>query len=154
MQLISSYLFITRIRQQRKSNKLEIIALLWNDEFELPDGSYSVSDMQEYIDYNIQKYKTLPINPSFCLYINRIYNRLVFKIKDGYKLKLQTSEIMKLFGSTNKLIDKTKDGENVLSHKVIEVVLVQWNLVENQYQQNVRIKMQQTTIHIFSNQTL
>ena len=48
----------------------------------------------------------------------------MFKIKNGYKLELQTPETMKIFGSTNELIDKTKDGENVVSHKVIEVVLV------------------------------
>ena len=47
-------------------------------------------------------------------YINRINNRLVLKIKDGYKLKLQTSETMKLFGSTKKVIDKTKSGEIVI----------------------------------------
>ena len=47
-------------------------------------------------------------------YINRINNRLVLKIKDGYKLKLQTPETMKLFGSTKKVIDKTKSGEIVI----------------------------------------
>ena len=52
----------------------------------------------------------------------------MIKIKDGYKLELQTPEIMKLFGSTKKLKDKIKNGE-----KVLEVVLVQCNLVDNQY---------------------
>ena len=42
-----------------------------------------------------------------------INNRLVFEIKDGYKLELQTPETMELFGSTKKLIDKTKNGEIV-----------------------------------------
>ena len=51
----------------------------------------------------------LPIH----IYINRINNGLVCKIKDGYKLKLQTSETMKLFGSTKRLINKTKNGEDV-----------------------------------------
>ena len=39
----------------------------------------------------------------------------MFKITDGYKLKLQTPETIKLFGSTKKLIDKTKNGEKVPS---------------------------------------
>ena len=56
-------------------------------------------------------------------------------MKDGYKLKLQTNETTKLFGSTKKLIDKTKNGEKVLSLEVAEVALVQCNLVDNQYQQ-------------------
>ena len=57
------------------------------------------------------------------VYINIINNRLVFKIKDGYKLELQTPETMKLFGSTKKLIEK-KNVENVPSLEVIEVALV------------------------------
>ena len=61
---------------------------------------------------------------------------LVFKIKDGYKLELQTPETMKLIGSTKKLIDKTKNGEKVPNLKGVEVVLFQCNLVDNQYQQN------------------
>ena len=57
----------------------------------------------------------------------------MFKIKDGYRLELQTPEIMKLFGSTKKLLDKIKNRENVPSLEVVEVVLVQCNLVDNQY---------------------
>ena len=48
----------------------------------------------------------------------------MFKIKDGYKLELQTPEIQKSFGNTKKLIDKTKNGKNVPSTEVVEVVLV------------------------------
>ena len=63
----------------------------------------------------------------------------MFKIKDGYKLELQTPETMKLFGSTKKLIDKTKNGEKVQSLGAVEVVLVQCNLVDNQYQQKCEV---------------
>ena len=59
----------------------------------------------------------------------------MFKIEDGYKLELQAPEAMKLFVSTKKLIDKTNNGENVPSLEVVEVVLVQCNLADNQYQQ-------------------
>ena len=83
------------IRQQYKNNKLKIIAPTWNDEFELPDGSYSVSDIQDYIEYIIKKRKTLPRNLPIHIYINRISNRLVTKIEDGYKLELQMPETMK-----------------------------------------------------------
>ena len=62
----------------------------------------------------------------------------MFKIKDGYKLELQTPETMKLFGSTKQLIDK-KNGEQVLSLEVVEVVLVQYNVVDNQYQSKSEI---------------
>ena len=63
----------------------------------------------------------------------------MFKIKDGYKLELKTPETMKLLGSTKKLIDKTKNGENIPVLEVAEVVLVQCNLVDNQYQQKSEV---------------
>ena len=63
----------------------------------------------------------------------------MFRIKDGYKLELRTPETKKLFGSTKKLIDKTKNGENVPSLEVVEAVLVHCNLVDSQYQQNSEV---------------
>ena len=62
-----------------------------------------------------------------------INNRLLFKIKDEYKLELKTPETMIFFGSTKNLIEKAKNGVNVRSLEVIKVVLVQCNLVDNQY---------------------
>ena len=74
------------------------------------------------------------------VYINRINNRLVFKIKDWYKLELQTPETMKVSGSTKILIDKTKNEENVLSLlEVVELVLRQCNLVYNQKKKHEKI---------------
>ena len=125
---------LQNLRKQYKNNKLKIIAPTWNDEFELPDGSYSVSDIQDYIKYIIKKHKTLPTIPPIHAYINRINNRLVFKIKDGYKLELQTPEIMKPFGSAKTLIANTRNREKVPSLEVVEVVLVQCISVDNQYQ--------------------
>ena len=74
------------MRKQCKNNKLKIIALTWNDEFELPDDSYSMSDIQDYIEFIIKKHITLRTIAPIHVYINNINNRLVFKLKDGYKL--------------------------------------------------------------------
>ena len=63
----------------------------------------------------------------------------MFKIKDGYKPELKWPETIKLFVSTKKLTDKTKDGEKVRNLEVVEVVLVQCNLVDNQYQQKFEV---------------
>ena len=57
----------------------------------------------------------------------------MFNIKDGYKLELQMPEKMKLFVSTKKLIGRTKNEEKRPSLKVVEVVLVPCNQVDNQY---------------------
>ena len=90
------------IRQQYKSNKLKIIAPTWNREFELPGGFYPVSNIQDCVKYIIKKQEKLPTTSPIHIYINMINNRLVFKIKDGYKLELQTTESSKLFGSPSK----------------------------------------------------
>ena len=71
-----------------------------------------------------KKHETLTPSPAILIYINRINNRLAFKIKNGYKLESQKIETMKLFGSKNKLIEKTKTEENVQSFEAVEVVLV------------------------------
>ena len=122
LQNVSIYYTWKNIRKQYNNNKLKIIA---------PDGSYSVSDIQDYIEHIIKKPETLTTTPPIHVYINRINDRLVFQIKDRYKLELQTPETMRLFVSTKKLIDKTKNGENVRGFEVVAVVLVQCNLVGN-----------------------
>ena len=61
----------------------------------MPDGSYAESDIQDYIEYIIKKHETLTTSPPIYVYINRINNKSVFKIKDEYKLDLQTLETMK-----------------------------------------------------------
>ena len=71
-----------------------------NDELELPDSSYLALHIQFYIDYIIVKHETLPSLTHVNIYISRINNRLVFKIKDGYKPELQTPKTIKSFGST------------------------------------------------------
>ena len=77
------------IRKQCKNNKIETIAPTWNDEFELADGSFSVSDIQDYTEYIIKKHKILTAIPPIHIYVNRINNRLVFKTKDGYNWYLK-----------------------------------------------------------------
>ena len=87
------------------------------------------------------------------VYINRIDNRLVFKIKDGYKLDMQMPETTELCGNTKKLIDKTKWRKRTWSSRcleVAEVLLVQCNLVDNQYQQKSEVLLTFTTNRSYS----
>ena len=63
----------------------------------------------------------------------------MFKIKDDYKLELQTPETLRLFGSTKKLIDKTENRENVPSLEAVEIVLAQYSLEYNEYQQKSEV---------------
>ena len=67
-----------------------------DDEFELPDDIYSVSDVQSYTKNIIKKHETLIATAPIYVYINRINNRLVFEIQNGYKLdkNAQKNEII------------------------------------------------------------
>ena len=71
--------------------------------------------------------------------MTKIKNRIIFKIKAGYKLELLTKETMELLGSSKKGIDQNKNGEIVPRLETVEVVLVQCNLVNNNYQQASKI---------------
>ena len=84
-------------------------ARTWNEEFELPDGSYYISDIQDYFKYIFKKHETVTDNPSVRIYINKTENRITFKIKTGYYLKSLTPETMKLLGSTKSKITKDKN---------------------------------------------
>ena len=77
----------------------------------MPGGSYSVSDIQDYFEYIIKKHETIEENPPVQIYANEIKNRIVFKIKTGYKLELLTEEKMQLLGSSKKEIDQNKYSE-------------------------------------------
>ena len=71
--------------------------------------------------------------------MNKIENRIAFKIKDGYSLEFLTPETMKLLGSTKNKISEDKNGENVPHLEITEVVLVHCNIVNNDYQQDSRV---------------
>ena len=77
--------------------------------------------------------------PAILIYVNKIENRVTFKIKDGYSLELLTKETLKLLGSTENKITKDKNGENVTHLEITEVVLVHCNIVNNDYQQDSRV---------------
>ena len=137
---LSIYYTWKNVKSSYSNNEFKISAPTWSEEFELPDGSYSVSAIQDYFEYILKKHSESVDNPSIRMYINRIENRITFKIKNGYYLELLTLETMKLLGSTESKITKDKNSENVPHLEIVElVVLVHCNLVNNDYQQDSRI---------------
>ena len=78
-------------------------------------------------------------NPSIQIFANKIKNRIIFKIKTGYKLELLTPETMKLLGSTKKVVNKDKNEERVPKLEIVEVVLVHCSLVKNDYQHTSKV---------------
>ena len=105
----------------------------------MPDGSYSVSDIQDYFEYILKKHGENTDKSSVQIYVNKIENRVTFRIKDGYSLELLSSEAMKLLGSTGNKVTKDKNGENVLHLEITEVVLVHCHTLNNDYQQDSRV---------------
>ena len=134
---LSIYYTWKNIESSYNNNKFKISTPTWRDKFELPDGSYSISDIQDYFEYFLKKHSV--DNPPIKICVNKIENRVTFKIKTGYYLELLTPETMKLLGSTKSKITKDKNVENVPHLEVFELVLVHCNLVNNDYQQNSRI---------------
>ena len=75
------------IKSSYNSNKFKISAPTWNDKFEFPDRSYSVSDIQDYFEYILKKHGEDIDKPSLQIYVNKIENRVTFKIRNGYSIK-------------------------------------------------------------------
>ena len=105
----------------------------------MPDGSYSIADIQDYFEFIIKKGETLAENPPVQIYSDKIKNAIVFKVKTGCKLELLSPETMKLLQSTKKDVDQDRDGEHVPKLESVEVVLVHCNLVNNNYQQALKV---------------
>ena len=127
------------IKSSYKNNKFKISAPTWSDEFELADGSYSISDIQDYFEYILRKHSESVGDPPIKSFVSTNENRVTFKIKNGYYLELLTPETIKLFGSTESKITREKNDENVPHLKVVELVLIHCNIVDNSYQKNPRI---------------
>ena len=136
---LSSHYTWKNIKSTYNNNKFKISAPIWSEEFKLQDGSYSISDIQDYFEYILKKHSENVDNPSIRIYVNKIENRVTLKIKNGYYIELLTLEAMKLLlGSTKSKITKDKNGENVSHLEVVQLVLVHCSIVNNDCQQDSR----------------
>ena len=136
---LSIYYTWRNIKSSYNNSKLKIFAPTWNDKFELPDESYSVSDIQHYFEYILKKYGEDIDETSVQTYVNKIENSISFEIKKGYSFEFFTPETIKLLGSTENKITKDKNGENVPHPEIMEIVLVHCDIVNNDYQKDSRI---------------
>ena len=133
---LSIYYTWKNIKNSYNNNKFKISAPTWNDKIELPDGSYSASDIQDYFEYIFKKHGENIGNPSVKIYINKIENRIKFRNKNGYSLELLTTKTIKLLESTENKITEDKNTENVPHLEITKVVLVHCNIVNNDYHQD------------------
>ena len=124
------------IKSSYNNIKFKISAPILNDKFELSDGLYSVSDIQDYFEYILKKHSENTDKPYMHIYVNKIENRVHLKYSLMFSFELLTSETMKLLGSTENKISKDKNGENVPHLEITVVVLVKCNITNNDYQQD------------------
>ena len=81
---LSIYYTSKNIKSSYNNNKFKISAPTWNDEFELPDGSYSISDIEDYFEYILKKHGKSVEKPSLRIFVNKIQNKITFEIKNGF----------------------------------------------------------------------
>ena len=136
---LSIYYTWKNVKSTYNNTKFKISAPTLNETFDLPDGSYNITKIQDYIEYIIKKHETIGETAPILIYANTTNNRIVSKIKTGYKLELLSKERMKLLGSTKDIIDSDKNSENVPRIENVEVILVHCNLVNNSYRQASRV---------------
>ena len=139
LSILSFYYTWKNIKSLYNNNKFKNSAPTWSHKFELPDGSYSVSSIQDYFEYISKKHGENIHKPSVQIYVNKIENRVTLKIKNEYSLELFTSETLKLLGSIENKITIDKNSETVPHLEIREVVLVHCNIVNNDYQQDSKV---------------
>ena len=93
---LSIYYTWKNVKSIYKNNKFKISARTWSQKFYLPDRSYNIPTIQNYIEHIIKKHETIAETAPILIYANKISNRIVFKIKTGYKLQLLSKETTKL----------------------------------------------------------
>ena len=116
---LSIYYTWKNIKKSYKDNKFKTSAPTWNEEFELPHGSYSASDTQNHFKCILKKHSEKTNNPSIRIYVNKKESRITIKVKTVYYLEILTPETMKLLGSNKSKISKDK--------KVVKICLI-WKL--------------------------
>ena len=128
-----------KMKKLRKNNKFKLSAPKWNEEFELPDGSFSVSDIKDCFEYILRKkHGEKTDNPSIKVYVNKIENRITFKMK---RILSQTFNAWnnEITWSNKSKITKDENGKDMPHLDITEVILVHYNIADNNYQQDSRV---------------
>ena len=90
---LSIYYTWKNVKNSYNNIKLTISAPTWSEEFKIPDGSYSISDIQDCFEYILKKYSENVDNPSIRIYVSKVENRITFKIKNGHTFNSRNNEI-------------------------------------------------------------
>ena len=130
---LSIYYTWKTIDSSYNNSKFKISAPTWNDNLNYQMGHILYQIFKTILSIFKKKHNEKIDNSSIKIYVNKTENRVTFKIKTGYYLKLLTPETMELLGGTENQITKNKNGKNVPHLEITEVVLVHCNIVNNDY---------------------
>ena len=88
---LSIYYTCKNIKSPYDNNKFKISASTWNNTFDLPDGYYSISDIQDYFEFIIKKYETLAKNLPVLIYLDKIKSGIIFFKKNRLQTRIVIS---------------------------------------------------------------
>ena len=125
------------MKKLKRNNQFKIPETTWDEELEMPDGSYSLSNIQHYFQYF--HYETLVDKPPVQKSVNKIKKRITFKIKTKSYFDFLTPETIKLLESAERIIPKDRNSDNVPQLQIVETVLVKCYIVNNQLQQYIKV---------------
>ena len=131
---LSIYYTWKNIKSEYYNNRFKTFTLTWNNTFDLPDGYYSISDIQDYFEFFIKKHETLTQNSSIQICPNKIKNRILLKIKTGCKVELLTLVTKKL---QKKLLIKIKTAQAHLNQnllKLFQCIVIQSKMISSKVQ--------------------
>ena len=126
------------IKPEYNNNKFKISAPTWNDEFDLPDGSYSTSDIHDYFEFIIKKHETLTKNSPVQIYVTGLKQNC-FQNINRIQIRIANSWNNEIIRRHKKDVDKDKDRENVPKLESAEVILVHCYLDKNDYQHSSKV---------------
>ena len=129
------------LKGEYNNNKFKLTGPIWSENVNLPDGSYTIEDIQDYFLWIIKKHE-IDVESSeespILICPNRIENKIVFKTKARYKLELLTNETMRLLGD-GPVVDTDKNGENVPRLGQVRFILLHCSVVRNDLLQNSKL---------------
>ena len=139
---LSIYYTWKNVTKKMNNGKFKITAPSWSKEFELPEGSYSIGDIDAYFKYIVEKH-TKYHEGDIEIYANKTKNRVTFKMADRVTLELMSPETQKFLVVSKRVLTGEVNGDKVPQLETVQTVLVHCNLVDNDYQHDSRI------LHIF-----
>ena len=122
-----------------------------NSNYQIDYISHQIFKIIFNFEYILKIYGEEAVSSSITIYVNKIENRITFKIKTGYYLEHLATETKKLLGSIKSKITKNKNIENVPNLQITELALIHYNIINKKYQRSLRVIYAFVSMHCLVN---